>query len=322
MPIIENSTYSSRGVFRNPHINTVYAALFRPAPSVDYSREQIHTPDGDFLDLDWSVKGSSSLVVLLHGLEGSAARPYITSMARFFNQHGWDALGLNFRGCSGTPNLLPRSYHMGETGDLNLVIQHALKKYRYQNIALVGFSLGGNVLLKYLGEDEQQVPPEIVGGVAFSVPCDILHSNVEIDRWFNRHYLWKFLISLNQKMREKAARFPQQVPLPRRMPRNFKEFDDQFTAPIHGFKDAVDYWTSSGSIRFLPTLCRPALMVNALDDTFLSKQCYPYAIARQHPALFLETPPTGGHVGFVEPNKDNIYWAERRAYAFIQQLLG
>jgi len=321
MPVIENSSYRTRGIFKNAHVNTVYAAMFRPEPEVKYRRERLELSDGDFLDLDWSGKGSENLLIALHGLEGSAERPYIKGMARYFNRQGWDCLGLNFRGCSGESNRLLRSYHIGETGDLKMVIQHALQQYHYRRIALTGFSLGGNVVLKYLGEDDSQLPAEVIGGITFSVPCDVLNSNTEIDKWHNRHYLWKFLITLNQKIQEKANRFPDQLELPERMPRNFREFDEWFTAPIHGFDSAEHYWSSSSSLKYLPSLGRPALLVNALDDTFLSPQSYPYEVAKEVPHFYLETPTYGGHVGFVLRNSGNEYWAEQRAFEFVRQIL-
>ena len=319
MPLIEPSTYTTSRVFKNGHINCIYAALFRTNPPVQYHRERISTPDGDFLDLDWSKTGSNQLIIALHGLEGDADRPYIRAMVKYFNDRGWDALGVNFRGCSGEPNLQVRSYHIGETGDLRQIIDYSKCK-GYKKIALVGFSLGGNVLLKYLGENALQVPNEVIGGVAFSVPCDVKRSNIEIDKWHNRHYLKRFLITLNKKMKQKAGAFPDQIWLPNNMPRDFKTFDDLFTAPIHGFNDADHYWSSSSSLQFLPTLCRPALLVNSLDDTFLAETCYPYELAKAHSNFFLETPSYGGHVGFVSKSRDGHYWSEQRAFEFVESM--
>lgn len=185
MPLIRTSTYRARGIFRNAHINTIYPAIFRKVEGVRYERERISTRDGDFLDLDWSPVGSRKLALVLHGLEGSADRPYMRGMARHFNEKGWDALCLNFRGCSGEPNRKLRSYHIGETNDLRWVLAHCLDNRKYDTIVLVGFSLGGNVLLKYLGEQPEEVPPEVRAGVAFSVPCHVKSANRQIDRWHN-----------------------------------------------------------------------------------------------------------------------------------------
>ena len=321
MPLIRKSAYRARGPFRHGHINTVFPALFRKVKGVPFERERVDTPDGDFLDLDWSVRGSRRLALLLHGLEGSAGRPYIRGMARYFNHNGWDALALNFRGCSGEPNRKLRSYHVGETGDLKWAISMILDQRDYESIALVGFSLGGNVVLKYLGENSEEVPAQVRCGIAFSVPCDVMSANREIDKWQNYLYRYRFIKSLNAKIREKAFRFPEALRLPEQMPQNFHQFDGRFTAPIHGFKDAEDYWTRNSSLRFLPAIRRPALLVSAADDSFLSPVCYPFQLAEQHPHLFLEVPRWGGHVGFVSSGPGGAYWSEQRAYQFVKEVV-
>ncbi len=320
MPLIRTSTYRARGIFRNAHINTIYPAIFRKVKGLCYERERISTRDGDFLDLDWSPVGSKKLALILHGLEGGADRPYVRGMARYFNRKGRDALGLNFRGCSGEPNRKLRSYHVGETNDLRRVLAHCIDNRKYESIVLIGFSLGGNVLLKYLGEQPEEVPPEVRAGVAFSVPCHVESANREIDRWHNWPYRQRFMGSLNAKILEKAQLFPQRVSIPHPLPRDFGTFDDVFTAPIHGFRDAQDYWAQNSSLQFLPKLARPALLVSALDDSFLSSKCYPFELAKGHSRLFLETPRQGGHVGFV--SRGETYWSEHRAYEFVEEMAG
>lgn len=322
MPLIQKSTYRAFGPFRHGHVNTIYPALFRKVAGVHFERQRVTTPDGDFLDLDWSARGRRCLAVILHGLEGNASRPYVRGMARYFNQRGWDALGFNFRGCSGEPNRKLRSYHVGETGDLKFALSVILDERGYESVALIGFSLGGNVVLKYLGEEGDQVPPEVRCGIAFSVPCDVMSANREIDKWQNWLYRHRFIASLNNKVKEKAIRFPEQLTLPRPMPRDFREFDGRFTAPIHGFRDAEDYWTRNSSLRFLPGIRRPALLVSARDDSFLSPACYPSGLAEEHPRLFLEIPRWGGHVGFVSSGPGGAYWSEHRAWQFAGEMAG
>jgi predicted alpha/beta-fold hydrolase len=321
MPLIANSTYTARGFFKNAHVNTIYPAFFRNHPEVNYTRQRLETTDGDFIDIDWSRKGNKKLLIALHGLEGNAERHYIVGMIHHFNQRGWDGLGINFRGCSGTPNRLLRSYHIGETGDLRWIIKQVLKSHDYEQIALVGYSLGGNVLMKYLGEQPSAVPEQIIGGVAFSVPCDVGGSNLFIDRWYNRHYLNRFLSTLNKKIIQKAKLFPDELQLPEKMPHNFYTFDDAFTAPLHGFKNAEHYWSSSSSLRFIPDICRPTLLVNAQDDTFLSPSCFPHDLAKKLPNFYLETPRYGGHVGFVNKKYQPNYWTEIRAFDFLNGLI-
>jgi hypothetical protein len=318
MPLIEASTYRPNRIFRFGHINTVYPALFRKVDGVTFQRERVDTPDGDFLDLDWSTIDSKRLLIALHGLEGMADRAYIKGMIRLFNQAGWDGLGLNFRGCSGELNKCLHSYHMGQTQDLGLVLQHCLEKKGYEEIALVGFSLGGNVLLKYLGEQGRGISSNIVGAIAFSVPCHIKSANVMIARKQNYFYLRRFLKSLNQKMIEKEQIYGDQVNPVYPLAKNFTEFDNRFTAPIHGFKDALDYWEQSSSLQFFPDIHVPTLLVNAQDDSFLSAECFPFQMAKQHKFLHLESPKYGGHVGFSSFGEDGVFWSEKRALAFIQ----
>jgi len=318
MPLIQQSNYKPPFIFHNRHLNTTYPSLIRRVYGVRYERERIDTPDGDFLDLDWSKTGGKRLILGLHGLEGDASRPYIQGMLKLFNQRGWDGAGLNFRSCSGEPNRRARSYHIGDTGDVDFIIHHILKNHKYEEIALFGFSLGGNVVLKYLGEQGNELPDVIKRAVAFSVPCHIESANLEIEKWFNRVYRNRFLNSLNAKLLQKAELFPDEIQVPEgSLPKNFKEFDDLYTGPIHGFRDAQDYWNSNSSIHFIPGIKIPVLLINAKDDTFLSPQCYPVELAEKMKNFYLEMPEKGGHVGFVTRAKDGFYWSERRAARFI-----
>lgn len=318
MPLITQTRYRPEPFLRNPHVNTVWSAVGRRIADVRFQRERIATQDDDFLDLDWSLAGSDRLLVILHGLEGSTDRPYVRGMTRCANTYGWDVLAMNFRGCSGEENRQPRTYHMGETGDLQYVVQHALATGRYRRIGLAGYSLGGNVVMMYLGRDHQKVPQEVVGGVAYSVPCDIPSANERINRWDNFLYRYRFMRSLNKKLYTKAQHFPELFsdPLPRST--TFLTFDDYFTAPVHGFRNAMDYWTTCSSLPFLSDIRRPLLLVNAQDDTFLSESCFPRALAGKHPYFFLETPRWGGHVGFFNLRRRHL-WSERRGIDFLNE---
>lgn len=318
MPIIPSS-YTTTGIFKNAHINTMYPAFFRRITNFIPQRYRLDTPDGDFLDLDCSFIGSNRVVLIFHGLEGTATNPYMQGMAKYFNQQGWDSIGVNFRGCSGEPNRLLRSYHVGETGDLHFIIEHCLEERRYQQIGLVGFSLGGNVILKYLGEAPEKVPAQVVGGVGLSVPCYLEDANRQFLKWSNFHYLMSFLLSLQRKMRDKANHFPELKDRVKRQAFNIKDFDDRFTAPINGYKDAIEYWTDNSSYYYLEHIQKPALMLNALDDTFMTGKCYPRDKAVDHSNLFLEMPEFGGHIGFTSFNEDGSYWSEIRAEAFLSQ---
>ncbi|MEM7571827.1 MAG: alpha/beta fold hydrolase [Bacteroidota bacterium] len=326
MPLIRSSYRPSRWWQRFPHLSTITPALLRKVRMAPYERKTLELDDGDFLDLDWlkTETDSERLVIILHGLEGAADRPYIRGMARQFVAHGWDALCTNHRGCSGRMNRLLRMYHMGASDDVARLVQHAIAE-GYQRIGIVGFSLGGNLTLKYLGETAKELPTQVIGGVAFSVPCHIASANVEIDKPKNRLYLRRFLKSLNEKVRLKHQLFPEQMPIPSgktgdRWPHNFQTFDDRFTGPMHGFRDAADYWEQSSSRQFVPRIEVPTLLVNASNDSFLSEQCYPREEAASMNNFWLEIPDYGGHVGFGG-QIGQPYWSEQRALDFLTDCL-
>lgn len=318
MPLITDSDYKVPFLFRNAHVNTIYPALCRPPAPLNFERERITTKDNDFIDLDWSKKDGDRLVVCLHGLEGDATRPYIRGMLSYFNRQGWAGVGVNFRSCSGPMNKGLRMYNMGATADLHLIVKHLIAK-GYKKIALVGFSLGGNMLLKYMGEGGKQLPKQIAAAVAISVPCYIPTANVKIDQIENRAYLIRFLRTLIAKMKVKNEAFPNHIKIPKKWPKNFQELDAAFTAPTHGYANAMDYWENCSSLHFLPNISRPSLLINAIDDTFLSPECYPFDLAKEHPHFYFETPAYGGHCGFYTKSKNNVYWTEKRALAFIEQ---
>ncbi|NIG57427.1 YheT family hydrolase [Chitinophaga sp. Cy-1792] len=320
MPLVHSSEYKAPLLLRNRHLLTVFPTLFRKVALPAYRRERINTSDGDFLDLDFSEKGNDRIVIILHGLEGSASRHYVLGMVHIFNGAGYDTVSMNFRGCSGEPNRNLRFYHSGDTGDLDQVISYVSSLGRYRHIHLVGFSLGGNVTLKYVGERGETISPLIKSAVAISVPCDLTSSSVELAKSHNRVYMSRFIRNLGDKLSQKQARFPRELDMSGYDKiRSFREFDDRYTAPIHGFKDALQYWYVSSSVRYLDKVSIPTLLINAADDPFLSKECYPYEIAEHHPYFHMEVPEKGGHVGFVNFGVD-YYWSERRALVFTEEV--
>ena len=300
----------------------MFPVIFRRIPEVSYIRERLELDDGDFLDLDWSRVGGDHVVIIAHGLEGSSQRRYVKGMVRMFNQHEWDAVALNFRGCSGEPNRLLRFYHSGVSDDLWDVAEH-VSRQRYKRIGLLGFSLGGNVALKLLGELGDTTPEWLIGGVGISVPCDLKTSSESMARLINRPYMMRFISDLHAKIRAKRMRFPDELDdSGYNRIKTFRHFDDRYTAPLHGFRDAEDYWAQCSSRFFFKTIRRPALLVNAADDPFLGSDCFPTDLARRHDFLHLEIPTHGGHVGFVENNhRDNNYYSERRAFEFLNGIV-
>lgn len=317
MPIL-SCDYTPPIAFRHGHVQTIYAGALRRVSGVRYHRERIETPDGDFLDLDWSRVGAERLALLSHGLEGSTKSRYMLGMARALNRRGWDVLAWNYRGCSGETNRLPRSYHSGATEDLQTVLAHALVGYR--SAGVVGFSLGGNLTLKYLGERGSALDERIRAAAVFSVPIDLAAGSDRLAHRANALYMRRFMNSLRRKVLVKAAAHPRAFDVSgiRRM-RTFYDFDDRYTAPLHGFAGAEDYWTRCSSLHFLKDIAIPTLLVNADDDPFLPPVCYPVDVAREHPMLFLCVPRFGGHVGFIELNGDGEYWSERQAGAFLDR---
>jgi len=315
MPFITDSSYRSAVWLPGGHAQTIFPALFRKVKPVTNQRERLELDDGDFLDLGWSGKNRSKLAILSHGLEGHLHSGYIQGMAAALVKNGYDVLAWNFRGCGDESNRLISFYHSGATHDLAAVIDHAGKNHPAKSIDLIGFSLGGNMTLKYLGERGTGLPEKIRRAVAFSVPCDLADSSAKLSSLANRLYMDRFLRSLRKKIRSKESSFPGQLDLAGlEMIRNFQQFDDRFTAPLHGFKDANDYWKRSSCRQFLPAISIPTLLVNAANDPFLGAKCYPIEEARSSESFHLEIPKTGGHVGFPETGG---YWSERRAVEFL-----
>ncbi len=319
MPIVD-STYKPPVLFRNGHFSTIYAGLFRKVKGLTQKRERIVLDDQDFLDLDWSFSSSESdrLVILLHGLEGDAQRHYIAGSAKLFNSNGFDACAVNFRGCSGEMNKRYRSYHSGVTEDLVQVIHTVLEKGKYQSIYIKGFSLGGNLTLKYLGE-RTQIPKEIKAAVAISVPCDLHASCRQLLSRHNFLYARRFKRTLLFKLRQKQHKFPEIISTGEiNTIDTLKDFDNVYTSKAHGFRDADDYYTQCSSLQFLNEIHIPTLIINAKNDSFLGDSCFPIDEANTNPKLFLEIPKYGGHVGFW--GKDNITYTEKRALDFFMDI--
>ncbi|OUS35968.1 alpha/beta hydrolase [Oleispira antarctica] len=336
MPVID-SHYRPPFLLANGYVQSILPTLVRHIDCSHFQRERLDTHDGDFLDLDWSrtqngsdsSSGSGSdieyagktLLIISHGLEGHSRRPYVAGIVREANNKGWDALAWNFRSCSGEMNKTLRFYHSGATDDLQHVVEHA-HKLGYQSIHLVGFSMGGNLSLLYVGRQGRAIPQYVKSVCAFSVPCDLSASARRLAERKNKIFMWRFLKDLRVKVEAKALDFPEQVSAEGYEEiKTFQHFDDRYTAPIHGFDDADDYWTQSSCKTVLTDIRIPALLVNAKNDPFLPAECFPYDEAMQSEWFSLEVPSSGGHVGFIEFNSDQSYWMEKRAIDFVERLV-
>lgn len=314
MPATHNSAYKRPKQFFSGHMETIYPALFRKVPQVGLpKRQRIKTLDEDFLDLDWWQKGNKRLVILQHGLEGSSDRAYILGMSKIFQQHDYDVLAWNFRSCGGEMNLTKRYYHSGATEDLDHVVQEVLPLY--DDITLIGFSLGGNLTLKYLGETQRDA--KIKRAVVISAPLDLAAGAENLKTLKGYIYEKRFLGNLKRKVMEKSIHLPEDIDKSLlKMVRSLKDFDDYYTAPLHGFKDAADYYTQCSSRHFLKDIKIPTLIVNALNDPILSKESFDHSLTKDLKNVFLETTTHGGHVGFILFNGDGYYWSEKRALEF------
>jgi predicted alpha/beta-fold hydrolase len=261
------------------------------------------------------IFGSNKLVIISHGLEGNSTRGYVCGMVKALMQHGFDVLAWNYRGCSGSINKKLKFYHSGATDDLSDVVNHVLQHKVYQDVYLVGFSLGGNLTLKYLGE--QKSSSVIKKAVAFSVPTDLHSSCIQLSTPSNIIYARRFLKSLKAKVVLKGKQFTELDLTMLPNIRSLIDFDDAYTAPLHGFSSAIDYYTKSSANQFIKDIKTPTIIINSANDPFLSKPCYPFDLVRQNNHVALEVPTYGGHVGFTLFGQNGLFWSELKAIEFF-----
>ncbi len=316
--MITNSRFRPIWYLRNPHLQTLVANLVQPTfPDVSY--ETIDLPDGDSLDLAWGSARGDSAVLILHGLEGSLRSAYAKRILNALNAQGIPGIFMFFRGCNGRPNKLAQSYHSGKTDDLRFVLQH-LRSRGIQRIALLGYSLGGNVTLKYLGESGSNAM--VCAAVAVSVPMLLADCARRMDRGFYRHYQRALLNRLKRKIRQKALLLQSQgISTGTDYIHNFESFDDKFTAPNHGFKSAQDYYEKCSSRQFLQHIRTPTLILHSEDDPFMTRNVLPlnHELSDQ---VTLELSSHGGHVGFLGggglvPKP----WLDQRILQFLQPFI-
>jgi len=306
---------------RNGHIHTIFASKFLKTDFVPYYRERWDTPDGDFIDVDLLQGENKKVLIIGHGLEGSSERPYIQTAARFFFERDWDVIAWNSRSCSGEMNLRPKLYSHGDTADLDFVVSRATEM-DYKQIALVGFSMGGAIILNGLGRQGSQVKGPIVAAVAISAPCDIRAASQNLEKGFKKLYGKYFLDKLKEKVKRKAAQFPgfldthgiDDI-------KRWREFDERFSAPLNGLSGADSFYEFSSANERLDQIRIPTLIINALDDPILSDQDYPRKGIKSNKYLHGYFPKFGGHVGFLQYPIDGPSHAEQAALQFISQFL-
>ncbi len=308
MPYINQTDYMPSAFFRNGHINTMYPFAFRKRHQVQYQRIRLDTPDQDFLDIDCLQNNNRKAVIICHGLEGSSESQYMLGIANHLSKNQYDVLAMNFRSCSGEMNNKLRLYHSGATDDLHFVINHFANQY--DEIALLGYSLGGNLILKYNGDGLFPLVDKIKVSIAISAPTDLSAGSAHLQRKSNWPYEYRFLKNLGIKVHEKHKQYPDKVSLePLRKIKTLWDFDEYYTAPIHGFDGAEDYYAKCSCGPHLVNVKKPCYIINALDDPFLPEESYPIQTAQDHALLTLITPQYGGHVGFYTP-KSEAYWSD------------
>ncbi|OHC64173.1 MAG: alpha/beta hydrolase [Pseudomonadales bacterium RIFCSPLOWO2_02_FULL_63_210] len=317
-----NPTFKPAWWLPGPHLQTLWNSLCRKPPQLHRRRERLWLEDGDFLDLDWHGPHSAEapLVLVLHGLTGSSSSHYVLGLQQALTTRGWASVALNWRGCSGEPNLLARGYHSGASDDLAETVRHLRAQRPLTPLYVVGYSLGGNVLLKYLGEtgDDSQVQ----AAAAVSVPFRLDQCADRLGLGFSRVYQAHFMKQMVAYVKTKQRLFAHQGMADRLSTldqlgaldgmRTFWDFDDRITAPLHGFKGAQDYYTHSSSRYFLARIATPTLIIQATDDPFVFRHSLPES-AELSPHIELELHAHGGHVGFIDGSlRKPGYYLERR----------
>jgi len=307
--------FKPRCCWSNPHIQTLWPSLFRRTPHVATQRERIELPDGDFLDLDWDENAQGPIAIIFHGLEGSSNSSYVRGLMAALNQAGWRTVAMNFRGCSGEPNRLPRAYHSGETGDIGFIINLLQQRNPNTTITAIGFSLGGNALLKYLGETGQN--SKLSAAVAVSVPFDLNNAALTLRKSglgiYQNHLLKNLKASVLHKQRLLGSIIDIDAAL---NAKNFHEFDHLVTAQLHGFRGVDDYYAQSSSNQYIPAIRSQTLILHAQDDPFLDKSAIP-ELNNIPASVKLATSKHGGHVGFIG---EQGYWLEQRIPAFLNDI--
>lgn len=325
-----NSQFKPAWWLNNPHLQTLYPALLRKSPTPVLKRERVKTPDDDFIDLDFCGEGQQPLVILLHGLTGSSQSKYITGLQQALLQQGFRSVALNFRGCSGEYNRSSRCYHSGETGDINF-LYHTLRAREPDTLmAAVGFSLGGNVLLKWLGEQKNQLG--LFAATAVSVPLVLSLCANKLDHGFSKVYRASLLAELKDYIRLKLQHLethghPKEAEILKNLGdlndiRSFWQYDDRVIAELYDFKNVKDYYQRSSSRQFLKAITVPTLIIQAKDDPFMTPDVIPTQ-AELSPTIHLEITQAGGHVGFISGHnpRQAYYWLEQRIPEFLHQQL-
>lgn len=318
MPIIQ-SEYNCPFWAKNTHISTIWAAKFRKKHPIHLKRQRIELKDGDFIDIDYKTNKNKKAILLLHGLEGNSNRTYMQNMARLFSENKYDIFLMNHRSCSGEDNRLYSCYHSGKSDDLKEIIAFLNTNYKYNNLGLIGFSLGANVILKYLGEEKENTPKNLTAAFCVSPPVDLEACNKALHLPKNKLYAQDFFKTMYKKLEQKLNKFPEKNTGQLNRVKNLFDFDEEYTGPAHGYKNAKGYYTNCSSKKFIPLITLPTYILMAKNDSFLLENCYPTQEAQKNKFVDLEIPTHGGHVGFILSNKE--YYSENKALSYFKNLI-
>ncbi len=300
MPLVKSIDFKKSPFLSSGHLQTIVPALFRDIIISHPQQYSIPTPDSDELWLDYYEGTGNTLAILCHGLEGNSTRQYIKGLTRELLKEQAGVIAWNYRGCGPTMNKQLRFYHSGATDDLDTVISHALNYYpQYSKILLCGFSLGGNLVLKYLGENGNRLHTKIKAATVYSVPLDLSAGSKGLDSGWNKVYTQRFLQSLKKKILQKSKSFPDLNTAHLENIRTLMQFDEYYTAPLHGFEGAEAYYKASSALYYLEGISIPVLLFQSADDPMLPPSCYPKTIANSHDHLHLVITNGGGHCGFI-----------------------
>lgn len=315
MPVIQ-STYRSAWWLRGPHGQTIWSSLLRLRPRLNIQWQRLDLADGDFIDLAWSGPETGRTVLILHGLEGSVQSSYARGLMHALNRRGYRTCVMHFRGCSSQPNRLPKWYHSGQSEDPQYILEYLREEMSIELYAAVGFSLGGNVLIKWLGEQGTAMP--LKRAAVMSVPFQLEDAARRMDTGFSRLYQWYLVRSMRKKYKAKFAHIPSPLDVNIDNLKTFWAFDDKVTAPLHGFKDAEDYYTKASSRQFISNIRVPTLIVHSRDDPFMYAHTAPMS-GELPDNVWLELTERGGHVGFISGKVPGLarYWGEQRLVEWL-----
>ena len=318
MPLIYESSYSKRPFpLYNSYLETLIPYFTTKVCQVAYTRERLELQDGDFLDLDWVYNRGEKLVILSHGFEGNSKDHFIEKTCAYLTGKGYDVLIWHYRSCGGELNRLPRLYHHGDIEDLGEVIAHAKGRQEYKTISLIGFSMGGNLVINYLGSLQSKA--EIDKAIVFSTPLNLKKSNEELQKGFNKIIQRNFFAKFRKKVEKKQTQFPNLISW--KLLDQCKSLSDlleRIVLPLSGFHSLADYYDRWSSLQFLPNIKVPLLIVNAQNDPLLSPGCYPKELAEKSKNIYLEAPKYGGHMGFTKRANGELWYVWRIA-AFLKE---